>query len=184
VHPDPNRSGTCADNRPNLVVRETRSVAQCEQVLLLRWEQTDHCVQLRHAFAGEELLLDVRLSASGVERERLHRRPAVNVTHRVPCDLEQPTREAAVTAKAPELRERGREHRARYVLARRDVSNPQAGIATDTLELAVVQREEHARLLARGRHERRIGIDLASAQRRRLADRPHLHDRLIFSLSS
>ena len=44
------------------------------------------------------------------------------------------------------------------------VTNPQPDVAKDTVEVAVVQREEHTRLLAGGRHQRRIRIDLASAQ--------------------
>jgi hypothetical protein len=37
VQPDPNRSRTGADDHPDLVKRETRSVAHREQMLLLRF---------------------------------------------------------------------------------------------------------------------------------------------------
>jgi hypothetical protein len=61
MHPDPNRSWIGADDRPDLVERETRSVAHREQMLLFRFEETNHAVQLRHPFAGQELILKVRL---------------------------------------------------------------------------------------------------------------------------
>ena len=82
------------------------------------------------------------------------------------------------------LRESGREHDARHVLARRVVANPQPRIAEDALEVAVVEREEHPRLGTRGRHQRRIRIDLTNTRRRRFEERLHLHDRLIFAPSS
>ena len=102
MHADPDRSRIGADDRPDLIEPEPRAVAQREQMLLLRSKETDYGAQLRRPFAGEKLLLEVRLGTCGFERERLHSRPTVNVAYRVPCDLEQPTRETAVSAKTRE----------------------------------------------------------------------------------
>lgn len=104
MHPHADGSGLGADDRADRVERETCSVAKREQVLLIRFEETDHGVQLDRPLAGEELLLDVGLGTYAFEPEQLHLWPALNVTHRVPRYLEQPAREAALTAKAPELR--------------------------------------------------------------------------------
>jgi hypothetical protein len=58
VHPDANRSRAGSDDRPDLVESETRSVTQREQMLLFGIEATNHCLQLRHPFTGQDLLLD------------------------------------------------------------------------------------------------------------------------------
>src|SRR5262245_52952394 len=116
MHTDPHRSWRGTDDRADLVERETRSIAHREQMLLLRLETTDHRVQSRRSFAGQELLLDVRLETRGFRRERLQPGPAVHVTDSVPGDLEQPTSESTAATEAPELRERSCEHHARDVL--------------------------------------------------------------------
>ena len=71
MHADPNRSRIGADDRSDLVERETRPVSQREQMLLLRFEETHRGMQLRHPLTGQDLLLEVRLGARGFERQWL-----------------------------------------------------------------------------------------------------------------
>ena len=57
---DRSRSGS--KGRSDLVERETRAVAQREQMLLLGLEEADQRMKLRRPLQGQELLLDVRLA--------------------------------------------------------------------------------------------------------------------------
>jgi hypothetical protein len=141
-------------------------------------------VQSHRAFAGQELLLDVKLGTSGFQGKRLQSGLPVHVTDSVPGDLEQPTREGAMAAKAPELRERSRKDRTGDVLARSLIPNPQPHVAENTVEVTVVERQEPTRILPRGQHEHGVRIHVASTQRTRIKKPCHLHDRLIFSPSS
>ena len=138
MHTHANRSRSGANNGSNLAEAESRSVAKGKQVLLFRLEQTDNRAQLRRPFACEELLLDVRFWDGGVKGQRVAPRPPMDVPHGVSCDLEQPTSETPLTAKSSELRERGQEHRAGHVLARRIVANAHPHVAENAIEISVV----------------------------------------------
>jgi hypothetical protein len=155
-------------------------------MLLLRFEQTDQPVELQSALAREQSLLDIRLRPDllVVQGQRLVPGLPLDVTHRVSRDLKQPAGEAPVAAKARKLRERGREHRARHVLACGSVANPQPRVAEDTGEVAVVQREERTGLLTGSRYQRRVRVDRAAAYCRCRKLRIQFHIRLILSPSS
>src|SRR5215468_3724071 len=140
VHPDAHRSGRGADDRSDLVEREAGSVAQADQVLLLRCEQTNRLVQLRSPLEGQEPLLQVRLGRSHFVAKQRVDRSSLGVPHVVARDLEQPAREGAIPAEEPKVLERSCKHRARDVLTAGLVAYTQPHITENTVEVPVVQR--------------------------------------------
>ena len=83
----------------------------------------------------------------------------MHVVDRVARDLEQPAPEAALAAELGEALERGREDLARDVLAAVGIGDPQPHVAVDAIDVAVVQRQERARVASRGDDELGVVVD-------------------------
>ena len=118
MHADADRSGSSADDLTDLVVGQLGAVPQCEQVLLLWLQLADEPVQPFDSLEREQSFFrpGIRVGDErGLIRERLLRRPALCIEHRVPSDLEQPAREAALPVEATDLRQRRGEDVARHV---------------------------------------------------------------------
>lgn len=118
MHADPHRSGGGADDLADLVVGEAGAVSQGEEVLLLRLKSTHDRSEPLGPLESEQPFFRTGIRVGdecGSIRERLRRTLALSIEHRVARDLEQPTGEAPLPAKATDLCERRGEDLACHV---------------------------------------------------------------------